>query len=1279
MMKWLKWTVLTLLVIILLVFGALAWVLGTQSGLHFAINSATRWVPGLTINNVNGGWQDLRLTGVGYEMPGVNVNAGEISLGLRVACLTDKQVCIDTLGTRNVVVNIDTSAFPPSEETPPSEPLTELNAPLPIFLNSLSLENTQVNIDDMAISLSDFKTAAQWEGRQITLKPTTIDNLLVALPKTPEPIVDGENSSEALAPQGTAESSVKVRVEPETSAEKEQALADTIKAIFAKPLLTELPEIIIPVDVNVEGIEGKQLQVTGDAPVTINQLSFKANTQGKQVNLTKLTVDAPEGEVSLNGAITLDKQWPVTLDVNAVVRDVAGLEDFKDQKIILSLQGAILDELKLVLSLTGTVTATLDAQAELAKPHLPLKLTLESEKVRWPLTGDIQYQLNGTRLRLNGQTDNYDLSLRSDIQGQDIPPAKLMLDAKGNEEKIELTRLRLAALQGHADITGVADWSKAISWNALLTLSGINSAKQYPDVPAKLDGRIATTGSLYGGSWQLRIPEITLDGNIKNNLIKARGNAYGNDSGQWNIPQLKLILGKNNLNVEGHLGDKWALDADINAPGLNGLVPGLAGVIKGKVNIRGDINTPKIIADINAQGIKWQDQVSVESITIKGDVQADKEIGGKLAITARQLRQADLVVRNLTLDASGTEKQHKLTLKMDGEPVSGGLTLAGSFDKEKQQWKGTLNNTAFDTPVGEWRLNKAMALNLLAEKQEITIGSHCWINPNAQLCVPKAITVGESGSAAITLTRFDLAMIKPFLPPETSLKGVFTGDANASWTSKGGLPKASVNLKGQGVALKQNLEGTILPIDFDAITLNAGINNGKATLQWLISIAGNGNFKGNVHVADLERKRQLSGNVDIDNLTLDLIKPFLGKGEIAQGSIGAQLRLGGNAQSPLLFGHFGINQLKVVGHWIPFDITKGNVDVNFNGATSDLGGRIETPEGYLNLTGNADWRKLDEWRAVVAANGNKLRVSLPPMVRIDVNPDLVFEAGPHLLKLDGRIDIPWARIVVQDLPESAISASSDEVMLNDDLQPIAPKETSIPIQSNLAINIGDDVTLDAFGLKARLTGMLKVNQNKQGLGLNGQIDIPKGEFKAYGQDLQVRKGQILFSGPVDQPYLNIEAIRNPENTANNVIAGVRVTGLADKPKVEIFSEPAFTQQEALSYLLRGEGLDKSGDADSSQMTAMLIGLGVGQSGQLVGRIGETFGVSDLALDTQGVGDNSQVVVSGKITNDLQVKYGVGIFDSLATLTLRYRLMPRLYLQAVSGMNQAIDLLYQFEF
>ncbi|MDF3007335.1 MAG: tamB, partial [Enterobacter kobei] len=313
-----------------------------------------------------------------------------------------------------------------------------------------------------------------------------------------------------------------------------------------------------------------------------------------------------------------------------------------------------------------------------------------------------------------------------------------------------------------------------------------------------------------------------------------------------------------------------------------------------------------------------------------------------------------------------------------------------------------------------------------------------------------------------------------------------------------------------------------------------------------------------------------------------------------------------------------------------------------------------------------------------AAKGSKVRITVPPMIRLDASPDVVFVATPELFTLDGSIDIPWARIVVHDVPESAVGVSSDEVMLNANLEPEKPQSASIPINSNLIVHVGNNVRMDAFGLKARLNGDLKVAQDNQGLGLNGQINIPEGRFHAYGQDLIVRKGELLFSGPPDQPLLNIEAIRNPEATENDVIAGVRVTGTADEPKAEIFSDPAMSQQEALSYLLRGQPLD-SDQSDSAAMTSALVGLGVAQSGQVVGKIGETFGVSNLALDTAGVGDSSQVVVSGYVLPGLQVKYGVGIFDSLATLTLRYRLMPKLYLEAVSGIDQALDLLYQFEF
>ncbi len=71
--------------------------------------------------------------------------------------------------------------------------------------------------------------------------------------------------------------------------------------------------------------------------------------------------------------------------------------------------------------------------------------------------------------------------------------------------------------------------------------------------------------------------------------------------------------------------------------------------------------------------------------------------------------------------------------------------------------------------------------------------------------------------------------------------------------------------------------------------------------------------------------------------------------------------------------------------------------------------------------------------------------------------------------------------------------------------------------------------------------------------------------------------------------LNIEAIRNPDATEDDVIAGVRVTGSADQPKAEIFSDPVIWQG-ALSYLLR-PGLS-SGQSDSAALTSMLIGMGL---------------------------------------------------------------------------------------
>lgn len=1250
---------LGVLIFILLLLGTVAFLVGTTSGLHLIFKAANRWVPGLEIGQVTGGWRDLSLKNIRYDQPGVAVNAGEVHLAVGLNCLWNSSLCVNDLALKNINVAIDSKKMPPSApvEEEESGPLN-LSTPYPITLSRVALNNINIKIDDTTVSVLDFTSGLNWQEKTLTLKPTSLQGLLIDLPKVAE-----------VAQEEVVEPKIQ-NPQPD-----EKPLGETLKDLFSKPVLPEMTDVHLPLNLNIEEFRGEQLRVIGDTDLTVHNMLLKVSSIDGNMKLDALDIDSNQGTVKASGTAQLTDTWPVDITLNSTLN----IDPLKGEKVKLKVGGALREQLEVGVNLSGPVDMDLRAQTRLAEAGLPLNIEVVSKQVYWPFTGDKQFQADDIKLKLTGKMTDYTLSMRTAVKGQDIPPATITLDAKGNEQQINLDKLSIAALEGKTELKALVDWQQAISWRGELTLDGINTAKAIPDWPSKLNGLVKTRGSLYGGSWQMEVPELKLTGNVKQNKVNVNGSLKGNSYLQWTIPDLHLELGRNSADVKGELGVKdLNLDATIDAPSLDNALPGLGGTAKGLVKVRGTVEAPQLLADITARGLRWQ-ALSVAQVRVEGDVKSAEQIAGNLNVRVERIVQPDVNIGLVTLNAKGSEKQHELQLRIQGEPVSGQLDLAGSFDRKEQRWKGALSNTRFQTPVGPWSLNRSVALDYRNQEQKISIGPHCWNNPNAELCVPQTIDAGASGRAVVNLNRFDLAMLKPFMPDTTQASGVFTGKADVSWdTTKEGLPQGQVTLAGRNVKVTQSVNDAPLPVAFETLNLTADLHNNRAELGWLIRLTNNGQFDGQVQVTDPQGRRSLGGNVNIRNFNLAMVNPIFSRGEKAAGTINANLRLGGDVQSPQLLGQLQLSGLDIDGNFMPFDMQPSQLAVNFTGTRSTLAGVVRTQQGEINLSGDADWSQIDNWRARVAAKGSRVRITVPPMVRLDVSPDVVFEATPSLFTLDGNVDVPWARIVVHDLPESAVGVSSDMVMLNNNLQPEKPQTAGIPINSNLNIHVGNNVRIDAFGLKARLTGDLKVVQDKQGLGLNGQINIPSGRFHAYGQDLIVRKGELLFSGPPDQPLLNIEAIRNPDATEDDVIAGVRVTGTADEPKAEIFSDPAMSQQMALSYLLRGQGLD-SEQSDSAAMTSMLIGLGVAQSGQVVGKIGETFGVSNLALDTQGVGDSSQVVVSGYVLPGLQVKYGVGIFDSLATLTLRYRLMPKLYLEAVSGVDQALDLLYQFEF
>ena len=646
----------------MVLFGSVAFLIGSTPGIHLLLKGADRWVPGLSINKVEGGWRDLTLSGVKYEMPGVSVDAGRFHLALNLNCLLHSSVCVNDIGLQDVSVVVDSKKMAPAAAPPPEEESgnTNLTTPYPITLSKVGLHNINVKVDDTSISLLDFTTGLNWQGRALTLTPTHIQSLLIALPK---------------AAKVADEQVVQPKVQQPQPGEK--PLGETLQEMFAKPLLPELPDFQLPLDITVQELLGEQLRITGDTDIAITRLLLKAKTADRHLKLETFDIDSPQGQLNASGEAQLADNWPVNFALNGSLN----IDPIKGEKIKMNLSGAMREELKLGLNLSGPVRAQLDAAAQPAVAGLPLSLTLTSPQLRWPLTGAVQYQADNLDYQFKGKATDYVRSLRTAVKGEGMPPATISLDGKGNVQQFNLDKLRVAALQGNVDLTALVDWSKAISWRSELTLSGINTAKQYPDWPAKLDGKIATRGSLYGGSWQLSVPQLELKGNVKQNAVSANGSLTGNSYNQWKIPGINIALGRNHLDVKGELGDTLNLDANIDAPHLDNALPGLGGVAKGTVKARGTLQAPQLLADLTATGLRWQ-QLQIRRVALEGDVKSSDQIAGKLQLRVEQLQQDALKINLLTLNADGNEKQHQLKLNVEGEPVSGQLALNGSFDRK---------------------------------------------------------------------------------------------------------------------------------------------------------------------------------------------------------------------------------------------------------------------------------------------------------------------------------------------------------------------------------------------------------------------------------------------------------------------------------------------------------------------------------------------------------------------------------------------------------------------
>lgn len=958
--------------------------------------------------------------------------------------------------------------------------------------------------------------------------------------------------------------------------------------------------------------------------------------------------------------------------------------------LTLSGQGSLNDTLSLsgrIENVPGVQGASFVLTASPTKLGLPLSAEIRADKVE--ISGAI---VSAVDVNLSGKAVDYALNATAKalypVDEKHSVTADIVIRGKGSEVASHLTDFSILSNVGRVQIDGQANWEKNVRFAAALNLSGLNTKEVLPQTPLTVDGSFVIWGERQNGRWKAKLQDLTVLGELRGQSLALTGAVESHGNGIVEAPELYFAVGNNTFEFSGKADfakDVPELDfkTKIDAPDFGLVDPNLLGSVKGTLAVTGTTRLPVINADLTARNIDYFG-TTLKRGHLTGRMRSRDVVSGRLTLQLTDFKTQGVDIRKATIELRGNELRHNLTVHTEGTPISVDAKISGIYERMLGNWAGALAELKVKTAYGPVTLEKPMRLAYVPDLNRANVSKACLAHTHARLCLENDLKIDLTNRSdlriLIGLPKFDLAFIKQYFPGRFVADGIIK--ANADVTLPAGLselPRGRVTVRAQDISTKYRMDLSDLKVGFNSVQLTFA--NAKDSIEgnWKIDIKDNGDIEGSLRMSDLFNTRTVDGTLKFVAVDATLVNSFLSPGESAEGQWFGNLRFAGTLEEPLIYGRTGLFNAKLDSTKLPFEMLPSDIKLTFNGNSSTLEGHLKTPQGEVALNGSADWRTIGEGKAIVTTKGSNLRVTLPPDIEFDLTTDVTCEASSDLIKLDGAISIPWAKVSVSKLPASAVDVSDDAVRLD---RPRAKKKAAgkpIPIESNLRIHIGDDVRVEAMGLKARLTGNLNVIQDNGTLGLTGQISVPTGSFKAYGQDLLVRRGEFHFVGAVANPLLDLEAIRNPDRTADDVIAGIRVTGSVDSPQVAVFTDPAKSETEALSYLIRGEGLDPSGDSDNTMITSALINLGLSQGSHVFESLGDAVGISGLGFETEGVGDSSQLVVSGYVLPGLKVKYGVGIFDSLATLTLRYRVIPRLYVEAVSGVDQALDLLYSFEF
>lgn len=435
-------------------------------------------------------------------------------------------------------------------------------------------------------------------------------------------------------------------------------------------------------------------------------------------------------------------------------------------------------------------------------------------------------------------------------------------------------------------------------------------------------------------------------------------------------------------------------------------------------------------------------------------------------------------------------------------------------------------------------------------------------------------------------------------------------------------------------------------------------------------------------------------SVETNEFDLALFESYLDREMIRQlrGELDGEVTISGQLAALRSEGYMNLTNGRM--RVVPAGITINDIEsrLNFEPERIELERfRMTSSPGRIRASGHIDLDDLSPGQLQLTAKGERFQAANTRTENAIVNFDVSLDGTMENPDLNGSLTFLNGFIFLQNFGERSVEdvrlEEEDEIDQSFAFYDSLAMEVDVNFDRQFYIR-GDQQFLE---MEIELAGQVDVLKDRNDeLEIFGPLEGVEGYARPLGKNFELDNAVLSFSGPVDNPDLNIRTLFEPPQRDSEVRIYYIIEGTAQEPEFRFESEPEMELQDIISYTLFGRPFY---ELESWEQT--VAGNGTGTSAAdlaidvLLDRVeilaSQRLGIDVVQIDNSGSGSNSTTSI--KTGWYLNQKTFFAILNEISSsnpqtlFILEYLLRENLELILTQGddSREGIDLRWHFDY